>query len=131
MHPLIEHFEADRLYKENEKILDGRQLIVTYRKGGRIEEERVYDSSHNDYQTQRTISSILFLLASTKVNGRLRLDLSPKIIGRGMLGLAPWDNFEEMIDRHSGKSPLPAPPHILKKEKLDFTTPMRVADIVE
>jgi len=130
MDPLNEKLEAARLFQENHKMLGDRQLIVTFKKGGRIAEEHVYDSSHRDYSTQRTIQMVLFLLASTKENGKWRLDLSPKIIGNAMTGLSPWDDFEEIHNRHSGRSHSPAPPHVLKKEKLEFATPMRVADIV-
>ncbi|HEY4761812.1 MAG TPA: hypothetical protein VIH42_14635 [Thermoguttaceae bacterium] len=89
----------------------GRHIVVVFRKGGRIKEERRYDSESDSFEevfgVKRAIGSLIH-------NTPIGIDL----IGEGWVGVLPW---ERPI---SGKIPT-------EVEIFNANCPVRVADVVE
>ena len=52
--------DPEEMKRQNEVILNGRRMIVRFKKGGRIREERIYDSADTDWETQWAIANTLY-----------------------------------------------------------------------
>ena len=89
----------------------GRHVVVVYRKGGRIKEERIYDSETDSLGELRGVQhSLRLLLHDTP--------LGIELIGKGWVGLLPWESLP------TDRKPTAA-------EILNAHCPVRVADVVE
>ena len=106
--------ELKKLVRLNDSALAGRQTIFTFKKGGPVDKQQVYDSARRNLETQTVIHNLLFLLGTTK--------LSPSIVGKSFKAFAPWeqpetDDIEELASRAS--------------ETITYARQMRVAEMVE
>lgn len=111
--------------EENNAVLGGRQLLLTFKKGGRIKEEHVYNSVDEDYESQFAIWTVLGMVADDG-------NVGPSVIGKGFIGVAPWDDLHSMQIRRGVHGPHTAEEsHRRKAESFDFSTPLRVADCLE
>ena len=96
------------------------RLILTFRKGGRIKEQHIYDSGNPDTETQTVINSFRWLVD----------ELPTTItIGKGFNGLLPWEIHAPNNPIANAISLPPNSPE-LAKIKLDTQTPIRVADVI-
>jgi len=132
---LAERLEVERMMSQNAQWLGGRQMIVRFKKGGRIRDEHVYDSAVADKESQLAITAVLWMTARTEGDGRNpRIEVGPHMIGNGMIGLLPWENLQDHFQKHgfnseTNKFDNPAPD--FEKDRFDMATPMRVADVIE
>jgi hypothetical protein len=90
----------------------GRHVVVVFRKGGRIAEERRYDSEGDSLEEVMGVELAIGILAHKKPIG---IDL----IGQGWIGVLPWD-LERFQKREFNQA-----------EKFQTSCPVRVADVVE
>jgi len=91
----------------------GRHVVVVYRKGGRIDRERRFDSESDCFEEVFAVeSSIGLALTDTQIG--------PKLIGKGFIGLLPW----EAQRSREGQG-------FTEAERWSFSCPIRVADVVE
>lgn len=88
----------------------GKRVVVVYRKGGRIKQQRRFDSEYDGDIPAIQRSLGLAMLPNTPVG--------PELIGKGWIGLLPWQDFDP--ERQYSEV-----------EKLDFSCPVRVADVAE
>ena len=110
------------------EMLEGKHVILKYKKGGRIPDNYLYDSHEDTPQTALAFNTLLGLYAVNKETGRV--ELGTAIIGKGVTGLAPWEDHLEIIKRHMEAQKLGRGEDAeFKAERLKYSTPMRVADV--
>ena len=126
--------QALHLAKQNDGLLKGRQMIATFKQGGRIPQEYKYDSADiENLEAQEAISKILFLSLNHKT-GHFE-PLGTHMIGRGFRRFAPWEDLNKFLQRQG----YDAETHKLTKaelpENLEFefnlSCPIRISDYVE
>ena len=117
-HKLSPELRATELAREKDHIQAirlqlGRRVVVVYKKGGRIEEERRFDSASDSYKEVSAVElSIGLAIMDTPIGS--------KLIGKGFIGLLPWeaDRFGE------GQG-------FTESERLSFSCSIRIVDVVE
>jgi hypothetical protein len=89
----------------------GRRVVVTFRKGGRIREERSYDSDSDNVEDLLAIRRTIGLFYP-------HTPIGPELIGKGFTGLLPWQSSQD-VDPND------------PKQRFEATCPVRVADVAE
>ena len=104
------------MYKDNQKKdIDefrqrlGRHVVVIFRKGGRIKEERRYDSESDSYEE---VMGVRIAIAGL-------LPVGIDMIGQGWIGFFPWEIGLTKKEK------------LTKEEKFNANCPVRVADVIE
>lgn len=105
--------EQDRREIEEIRQRLGRRVVVVFRKGGRIKEERTFDSDSDSVDEVRAIQYTILLTTGDTPIG-------PKLIGRGFKGVLPW----ELERVREGQS-------LTAAERFSFSCPVRIADVME
>lgn len=87
------------------------RVVVVFRKGGRIKDERSYDSAADSLEEVRAVLMAIALPIHDTPIG-------PNLIGQGFTGLLPWETLD------SSRA-------MTEEDKLRFRTPVRIADVLE
>lgn len=118
---------GDARYVETERqkilaITGGRQIVVNYRKGGRILENRRYDiETVSDKQGILAINlPLTFGGMVMEGEKKWQVVISTEMIGKRWVGFAPWEPDEVRFNRTP-----------TAEDKFNFNTPMSIADVIE
>jgi|LakMenEpi03Aug12_release.lakeMendotaPanAssembly.Ray.scaffolds.fasta_scaffold485729_2 hypothetical protein len=119
------NFDPGKMIKRH---LSDKVLILKYKKGSRIQEERTYSSADDAPETVRVIGTWLSMYARDKRTNKF--DLSHNIIGNGFMCFLPWEDAGAAFDvlekaRQEGDTPESA------KISFEWAGPVRVADVRE
>lgn len=114
-----ERMLLEEIRKEVDSMLGGKQMILKFKKFGRIKEEHIYDSSDNDIETLQAIQTVILFTATKKLeNGNRKIEIGPHMIGRGWRFKAPWELHNDAMS-------------YTKEEHFDAMSPIRVSDVIE
>jgi len=125
--------DPEEMKRQNEVILNGRRMIVRFTKGGRIREERIYDSADTDWETQWAIANTLYPTMVDVLNGVPTITIGRQHIGKGWVGPLPWEldleiKFRPTFDKATRKFIEPDDP-AYKEYKLNRSAPVRITDL--
>jgi hypothetical protein len=114
--------DIDRDRRTIEAMSGGRQVILKFKKGGRIPQDFVYDSASDNREG-------FLAIISTLTFAMLKNDDSPggfgsQMIGKGYYGVAPWQIglMRQIVEQDQKPTP---------EQFLEFQTALRVADVIE
>ena len=107
-------FNDPQQMREKIHSMAGGPVVVVFRKGGRITDERRCDSESDSLEDLRAI----FQLIANYLGGVV----GPDSIGVGFRGFLPWEADEYQRIGKEGIKP---------EEKLAYSSPIRVQDIVK
>jgi len=108
--------------------LTGKTLVLKYKHGGRIDEERIYNSTDDDPETIKVIGIFLAMYAHDEKTNKP--DLSHNIIGNGVMGLLPWDDPGESLHRMQ-QAQKEGGTKESETMSYDWSGPIRVSDVRE
>ena len=87
----------------------GRHVVVVFRKGGRIAEERRYDSEADSLEEVMGVELAI----------GLAMPIGIDMIGKGWVGLLPWQM--NLMERNT----------ITEEERFNLQCPVRIADVAD